>query len=48
MCPTKRIDVCDTGSNPHCIAETAIPARVWVCSTQATSGRALWIAPWIT
>ena len=30
------------------IADTAMPARVWVCSTQATSGRALWIAPWIT
>ena len=30
------------------IADTAMPARVWVCSTHLTSGRALWIAPWIT
>ena len=33
---------------PFVIADTATPARVWVCSTQATSGRALWMAPWIT
>ena len=37
-----------SGNSPHFIAATAMPARVWVWIMQATSGRALWIAPWIT
>src|SRR6187397_1688430 len=41
MCPTKRIEVCDSGNSPHFMAATAMPARVCVCRTQATSGRAL-------
>ena len=40
--------VCVIGSRPHFIAETAMPARVWVWITQATSWRAPWIALWIT
>ena len=48
MWPTKRIEVCDSGSSPHFIAATAMPARVCVWIMQATSGRAVWIAPWIT
>ena len=38
----------ESGSRPQLIAETAIPARVCVWITHCTSGRALWIAPWIT
>ena len=29
------------GSSPHSIAETAMPAGVWVCATQSTSCRAM-------
>jgi hypothetical protein len=48
MWPTKRIEVCDSGSSPHFIAATAMPARVCGAARICTSGRALWIAPWIT
>ena len=30
------------------VAATAMPERVCVCSTQVTSLRARWIAPWMT
>jgi len=36
------------GTSPRFIAATAMPARVCVCSTQVTSLRARWTAPWIT
>jgi hypothetical protein len=36
------------GSTPCFCALTATPARVWVCSTQPTSGRASCTALWIT
>lgn len=48
MFPWNRIEVWFSGSRPQAMDDTAMPARVWVCVTQATSGLALWIAPWIT
>ena len=39
---------CSVGNSPQAMEEIAIPARVCVCSTPTTSGRARWIAPWIT
>ena len=44
----KRIAVCVSGSRPHFSADTAMPALVWVWTTQCDSGRAAWIALWIT
>ena len=43
-----RIDVCASGSSPHSIADTAMPAGVCVCATQSTSCRAMWMALWMT
>ena len=37
----KRIAVCASGSRPHFIADTAMPASVCVWITQSTSWRAL-------
>jgi hypothetical protein len=36
------------GSRPQSSAETAIDAQLWVWMTQPTSGRASWMALWIT
>ena len=30
------------------MVETAMPAQVWVCMTQATSGLPMWMALWMT
>ena len=40
--------VCAIGSRPHSMAETAMPAGVWVWATQSTSCRAAWMALWMT
>jgi len=32
------------GGRPHSMVETAMPAQVWVCITQATFGLAMWMA----
>jgi hypothetical protein len=39
---------CVSGSRPHFIADTAMPAGVCVWMTQATSGRPRWMALWMT
>ncbi len=44
----KRIAVCAKGISPAFIADTAMPAMVWVWMMQSTSCRARWIALWIT
>ncbi len=36
------------GSSPHCSALTAMEPKAWVWMTQATSGRAPWMALWMT
>ena len=39
---------CVSGLRPAFEVATAVPAGVWVCSAQAISGLAMWMAEWIT
>ena len=39
------MEVCASGIIPYSIADTAMPAVVWVWATQSISCLAIWMAP---